>query len=119
MGGRAASMMCAKKFECDGLLLCAYPLHPAGQPTKLRDAHLPDIEVPVLCFNGTRDALCTPELMENALKTMKTHWTMHWIDSADHSFHVLKSSGRNDSEVLQEIGEESRRWTLSKLTHQH
>src|SRR5512141_208968 len=112
MGGRAASMMAAKKFECDGLLLYAYPLHPAGQPTKLRDAHLPDIEVPVLCFNGTRDALCTPELMENALKTVRTDWTMHWIDGADHSFHVLKSSGRNDSQVLQEIGEESRRWTL-------
>jgi predicted alpha/beta-hydrolase family hydrolase len=119
MGGRAASMMAAKKFECDGLLLYAYPLHPAGQPTKLRDAHLPDIEVPVLCFNGTRDALCTPELMENALKTVKTDWTMHWIEGADHSFHVLKSSGRNDSQVLQEIGEESRSWALSKLTPQH
>jgi predicted alpha/beta-hydrolase family hydrolase len=112
-------MMAAKKFECDGLLLYAYPLHPAGQPTKLRDAHLPDIEVPVLCFNGTRDALCTPELMENALKTVKTDWTMQWIEGADHSFHVLKSSGRNDSQVLQEIGEESRSWALSKLTPQH
>jgi predicted alpha/beta-hydrolase family hydrolase len=119
MGGRAASMMAAKKFECDGLLLYAYPLHPAGQPTKLRDAHLPDIEVPVLCFNGTRDALCTPELMENALKTVKTDWTMHWIEGADHSFHVLKSSGRNDSQVLQEIGEESRSWIVSTLPLQH
>jgi predicted alpha/beta-hydrolase family hydrolase len=119
MGGRAATMMAAKKFECDGLLLYAYPLHPAGQPTKLRDAHLPDIEVPVLCFNGTRDALCTPELMENALKTVKTDWTMHWIEGADHSFHVLKSSCRNDSQVLQEIGEESRNWIVSTLTPQH
>jgi predicted alpha/beta-hydrolase family hydrolase len=26
----------------------AYPLHPPGQPEKLRDAHLKSIEVPVL-----------------------------------------------------------------------
>jgi len=104
MGGRAASMMAAKGFACDGLLLFAYPLHPAGQPEKLRDAHLPSIKVPVLCFNGTRDALCTPELMEAALKTVTTQWDMHWLEGADHSFHVLKSSGTTDSQVLEEVG---------------
>ena len=57
MGGRVASMLAADGFACNGLLLFAYPLHPAGQPEKLRDAHLPRIKVPVLCFNGTRDAL--------------------------------------------------------------
>src|SRR5258708_27881883 len=67
MGGRAASMLAAEGFECDGLLLAAYPLHPAGQPEKLRDAHLPKIRCPVLCINGTRDALCERELMERAL----------------------------------------------------
>src|SRR4051812_20902209 len=40
MGGRAASMLAAGGFVCDGLLLLAYPLHPAGKPEKLRDAHL-------------------------------------------------------------------------------
>src|SRR4026208_1810799 len=67
MGGRAASMMAARAFNCDGLLLLAYPLHPPGQPEKLRDAHLSSIEVPVLCFNGTRDPFCTPALMEAAI----------------------------------------------------
>ena len=110
MGGRAASMMATDGFACDGLLLYAYPLHPAGQPTKLRDAHLPSIKVPVLCFNGTRDPLCTPELMEKALETVTTDWKMHWIEGADHSFHVLKSSGRNDAEVLSEIADTSRDW---------
>ena len=113
MGGRAASMMAAEGYACDGLLLYAYPLHPAGQPTKLRDAHLPRIKVPVLCFSGTRDALCTPELMENALKTVTTDWTMHWVEGADHSFHVLKSSGRTDAQVMTEIADRSRTWILS------
>lgn len=114
MGGRAGSMMAAKGFRCDGLLLFAYPLHPAGQPEKLRSAHLPSIEVPVLCFNGTRDALCTPDLMSAALETVKRSWTMHWLEGADHSFHVLKSSGRTDSGVLQEVATATRHWLSNR-----
>ena len=110
MGGRAASMLAAEGFACDGLLLLAYPLHPAGKPEQLRDAHLSSISVPVLCINGTRDTLCRRDLMETALKSVKTRWDMHWIDGADHGFHVLKSSGRTDSDVLDEIGDTAQRW---------
>jgi predicted alpha/beta-hydrolase family hydrolase len=110
MGGRAASMLAAEGFECDALLLLAYPLHPAGKPEQLRDAHLNAIRVPVLCFNGTRDTLCRRDLMETALKSVKTQWDMRWIDGADHGFHVLKSSGRTDSDVLDEIGNTAQRW---------
>jgi len=67
MGGRVASMLAAEGLQCDGLLLLAYPLHPAGQPEKLRDAHLAAIRFPVLCINGTRDALCDRQLMERTL----------------------------------------------------
>ena len=110
MGGRAASMLAADGFDCDGLLLLAYPLHPAGKPEQLRDAHLPKIGVPVLCLNGTRDALCRRDLMEAVLERVGSNWTMHWLDGADHSFHVLKSSGRTDAQVLAEIGDTSREW---------
>src|SRR5512141_1658129 len=110
MGGRAASMMAAKGFDCDGLLLLAYPLHPPGQLDKLRDAHLPAIKVPVLCFNGTRDTFCTPELMTKVLEKVGPNWQMHWLEGADHSFHVLKSSGRNDAAVLDEVGEIAQAW---------
>jgi hypothetical protein len=110
MGGRAASMLAADGFACDGLLLLAYPLHPAGKPDQLRDAHLPRIEVPTLCLNGTRDTLCRRDLMETVLERVGASWTMHWLDGADHSFHVLKSSGRTDAEVLAEIGDASRSW---------
>jgi hypothetical protein len=114
MGGRAASMLASEGFDADGLLLLAYPLHPPGQPEKRRDAHLPSISMPVLCFCGTRDPFCTPELMERAVSTVKTSWDQHWVDGADHSFHVPKSSGRNDAAVLEEVGEASERW-LSDL----
>jgi predicted alpha/beta-hydrolase family hydrolase len=110
MGGRAASMLAADGFVCDGLLLLAYPLHPAGKPDQLRDAHLPKIAVPVLCLNGTRDALCRRDLMEVVLERVGANWTMRWLEGADHSFHGLKSSGRTDAEVLAEIGDASREW---------
>jgi predicted alpha/beta-hydrolase family hydrolase len=110
MGGRVASMLAAEGFECDGLLLAAYPLHPAGQPEKLRDAHLPQIRCPVLCLNGTRDALCRRDLMEKALAKVQAPWTMHWIEGADHSFHVLRSSGRTDAQVDEEVKEAAGRW---------
>jgi len=93
MGGRVASMLAAEDFECDGLLLLAYPLHPAGKPEKLRDAHLPQIRVPALCINGTRDALCRRELMERALGAVKTRWEMHWLEGKDHSFTVTEEVG--------------------------
>ena len=110
MGGRVASMLAAEGFECDGLLLAAYPLHPAGQPEKLRDAHLPQIRCPVLCLNGTRDALCRQDLMQEALKKVTAPWTMHWLEGADHSFHVLKSSGRTDADVDAEVRTAAGRW---------
>ena len=116
MGGRAASVMAADGFACDGLILLAYPLHPAGQPEKLRDAHLARIAVPVLCLNGTRDALCTRERMERAIAPLGDRWTMHWLNGADHGFHVLKRSGRTDEDVLDEMAGACAAWA-ARLPH--
>jgi len=110
MGGRVASMLAADGVACDGLMLFAYPLHPAGKPEKLRDAHLREIDVPVLCFNGTRDSLCRRDLMENVLRGVHAPWRMHWLEGADHSFHVLKSSGRSYDDVLAEVGNATCEW---------
>jgi len=89
MGGRVATMLAAQGFACDGLLLFAYPLHPAGKPEKLRDAHLPALRVPVLCINGTEDRLCRRDLMQRVVETVNAPWRMHWIEGAGHSFHDI------------------------------
>jgi uncharacterized protein len=115
MGGRTASMLAADGFACDGLMLLAYPLHPSGQPEKLRDAHLAQIPVPVLCLNGTRDELCRQDLMEQVVAKLPATWTMHWLDAADHGFHVQKRSGRTDADVLSEIGQASHDWAARVL----
>jgi predicted alpha/beta-hydrolase family hydrolase len=110
MGGRAASVLAADGYRCDGLLLLAYPLHPPGRPDQLRTAHLPAITTPVLCFSGTRDSFCRRDLMEALLARLGPRWEMHWLDGADHSFHVLKRSGRTDSTVLAEVADLTANW---------
>lgn len=113
MGGRAASMLAADGFDCSGLLLLAYPLHPPGKPDQLRDAHLPSIRVPVLCVNGTRDPFCTPELMKGVLQRVTAPWQMLWLETADHSFHVLKSSGKTDAQVMGEVADAAEKWVAT------
>ena len=113
MGGRAASMLAADGFDCSGLLLLAYPLHPPGKPDQLRDAHLPSIRVPVLCVNGTRDPFCTPELMKRVLARVTAPWEMVWLDGADHSFHVPKSSGKTDAQVMTEVADAAEGWVAT------
>ncbi len=109
MGGRIASMMAADANPFHGLILCGYPLHPAGQPEKLRSEHLSQISVPVLCCNGTRDELCRRDLMDPIVAGFP-RWTMHWIEAADHSFHVQKKSGRTEEEIRAEFRDTVRAW---------
>ena len=110
MGGRAASMLAAEGFVADGLILLAYPLHPPGEFDKLRDAHLPSIGLPTLCVNGTRDEFCRRDLMEAVLARVRPSFTMHWVDAADHSFHVLKRSGRTEADVTLEVTRATAAW---------
>jgi predicted alpha/beta-hydrolase family hydrolase len=103
-------MLAAESYQANGLLLLAYPLHPAGQPAKLRDGHLPSIRMPAICFNGTRDPFCSKSIMDEVLTRVGANWRMEWIEGADHSFHVLKSSGRTDADVMKEIGISAASW---------
>jgi predicted alpha/beta-hydrolase family hydrolase len=110
LGGRTASVLAAEGFACDGLILCAYPLHPPGRTDGLRDEHLARIRAPVLCLNGTRDTLCDKDLMDAVVARLPETWTMHWLEHADHGFHVLKSSGRTDADVMAGAGAATRAW---------
>ncbi len=100
MGGRVASMVEAEAATADGLLLFGYPLHPPGQPDKLRDAHLANIKTPTLQLNGTEDDFCTRSIMETVGSPLDPAlWRTIWIHRADHSFDVKKSSGRTRQDV--------------------
>ncbi|MBV6458160.1 MAG: hypothetical protein HONBIEJF_01284 [Fimbriimonadaceae bacterium] len=111
MGGRVASMAESEQNTADGLILFGYPLHPPKQPEKLRDAHLGLITVPVLQVNGTRDEFCSKPLMDAVLERLDPSlWTMKWIEGADHSYSVQRSSGRTRTDVEAEISAALREW---------
>ena len=110
MGGRIASHLAALGDPCDGLWFLGYPLHPAGQPKKMRDAHLADVPCPMLFLAGTRDPLCDLALLRPVLERLGPRATLHVVEGGDHSFDVLKSSGRTPAEVEQELLDTSVRW---------
>jgi predicted alpha/beta-hydrolase family hydrolase len=86
-----------------GLAFVGFPLHPAGKPSTDRADHLHAIKLPMLFLQGSRDALAEVTLIEGVVKRLGRLATLHLVDGADHSFHVLARSGRNDREVMSEI----------------
>ena len=86
-----------------GLAFLGFPLHPAGKPSSDRAKHLADIRIPMLFLQGTRDALAELDLLEPVVKRLGKPATLHLVKEADHSFHVLARSGRNDREVMAEV----------------
>ena len=85
MGGRMATMLAAEGSDVAGIVCLAYPLHPAGKPDKLRIEHLPEITVPMLFFQGSRDALSRAELFDEHVRPLPNA-TVVDMDGADHSF---------------------------------
>jgi predicted alpha/beta-hydrolase family hydrolase len=86
-----------------GLAFLGFPLHPAGKPSTDRAKHLAEIRIPLLFLQGTRDALAEPRLLEPVVKDLGPTAKLHLVKEADHSFHVLARSGRNDHEVMAEV----------------
>ena len=104
-GGRMTSQ--AQAIEAlagvRGLAFLGFPLHPAGKPSSDRAKHHGDIQIPMLFLQGTRDALAEPDLLQPVVRQLGKPATLHLVKEADHSFHVLARSGRNDREVTAEV----------------
>jgi predicted alpha/beta-hydrolase family hydrolase len=113
MGGRMTSQAAAAGPlpGVRGLVFFGFPLHPAGKPAITRAAHLSAVTTPMLFLDGTRDKLAELDLLRPVCESLGERATLHVIDGADHSFHMLKSSGRTDQEVLKEMAETVRGWS--------
>ena len=111
MGGRIASQVVAGGVGVDAVALFAYPLHPPGNPSKARVAHLGDIGAPTLFCSGTRDDFGTPDELTTAAQDVRDH-TVHLLDGADHSFKTLKASGKTEGEVWREALDTFTGWLL-------
>jgi len=90
MGGRAATHIAAEDsaLALSGIVLLGYPLHPPGQPNRLRDAHLPGVRRPMLFVQGTRDTFGTPSELKPVLASLVPLPTLHHVEGGDHSFKV-------------------------------
>jgi len=93
-----------------GLAFVGFPLHPAGKPATERARHLSGVALPMLFVQGTRDALAELELVRATTAKLEGRATLHLVDGADHSFHVLVRSGRNDAQVLEEVADTMAGW---------
>jgi predicted alpha/beta-hydrolase family hydrolase len=113
MGGRMTSLAASEAAlpHVRGLVFFGFPLHPAGNPSTSRAEHLSAVSVPMLFLPGTRDDLADLELLRPICDELGRRATLHVVDSADHSFHVLKRSGRTDDEVLDELADTVVAWT--------
>jgi predicted alpha/beta-hydrolase family hydrolase len=86
-----------------GIVFVGFPLHPAGKPSTERASHLAEVKVPMLFLQGTRDELADLDLVRETTAKLGRRATLRVVDGADHSFHVLVRSGRNDSQVREEL----------------
>jgi predicted alpha/beta-hydrolase family hydrolase len=120
MGGRMSSTAAAVETGAApplpgvrGLVFFGFPLHAPGSPGSLRAAHLYQVQVPMLFLQGTRDTLADLDHLRPVTAKLGDRATLHVIEGADHSFHVLKRSGRSDPEVMEEMVKTTAEWMRS------
>jgi len=97
-----------------GLVLVGFPLHPAGKPSTERAAHLAGVKLPMLFLQGTRDALADLDLVTQTTASLGKKATLHVVDGADHTFHVLVRSGRTDAQVRDELLDAMAAWMAKR-----
>jgi predicted alpha/beta-hydrolase family hydrolase len=111
-GGRMTSQAQSASPLADvrGLVFLGFPLHAAGKPSADRAAHLFDVDVPMLFLQGTRDTLADLDHLRPTLDRLGSRATLVTVEGADHSFHVPKTSGRTDTQVMNDLLDTTAAW---------
>lgn len=115
MGGRMTTQAAARGLvpAVRGIVLFAFPLHPPKRPGSERAEHLAAVTLPMLFLQGTRDDLADLELVRRVVAPLGERATLHVSEGADHSFHVLRRSGRTGDEVEGELARVAAEWMRS------
>jgi len=98
-----------------GLVFLGFPLHPPGRPGDARAEHLARVQIPMLFLQGTRDDFADLKLLTPLVQRLGARATLHLVEGGDHSFHVLKRSGRTDADVLEELAAAVEEWATTRL----
>ena len=105
-GGRMAShAVVERELPVQGLVFCSFPLHQPKKPSRDRAEHLPLIDLPMLFLSGTRDALAEPRLLEAVVAELGGRAQLHWLETADHSYKILKRQRPESPSVFEEMAE--------------
>lgn len=117
LGGRMTSTVASKNLipQIKGIIFFGFPLHAPGKPSSDRAEHLYEVKVPMLFLQGTRDKLADLNLLKPVIKKIGRKASLKIIEGADHSFHVLKSFKKSDSEIIEELSELASSWMLAKV----
>jgi predicted alpha/beta-hydrolase family hydrolase len=112
LGGRMTSSAAAQEplAGVQGIIFFGFPLHPPGRPGTKRADHLARVRIPMLFLQGTHDPLAPLEELRPVCASLGALATLQVIETADHSFHVLKSSQKNDGQILREMAEGVAAW---------
>src|SRR5881398_694566 len=94
-----------------GLVFLGFPLHPPGRPGDSRAEHLAQVQVPMLFLQGSRDDFADLKLLRPVVKRLGERATLHIVEGGDHSFKVLKRSGRTEADVMGELVGAIADWT--------
>jgi uncharacterized protein len=114
LGGRMTSMA-ALPALVKGIVFFGFPLHAPGKPSQGRADHLLDVPVPMLFLQGTRDTFTELDLLRPICARLGERSTLHIVEGADHSFHMLKSAALNDDEARKELARVTADW-VSRLS---
>ena len=98
-----------------GLVFFSYPLHLPGRPDTKRAEHLRNIKIPMLFLSGTRDELADLDLLEPVVKSLGKRATLHKLDTANHSYKVLKKARASTEDVFAEMARVARAWADKNL----
>ena len=114
MGGRIATQIVAKHENAaesfKGVVVLGYPLHPPGRPAVLRTGHLPQIRVPMLVVQGSRDAFGTPAELREAFSAVPAPWKLVVVPDADHSYKLSGNAKASQEEVFGQVLGEVTAW---------
>jgi uncharacterized protein len=89
MGGRIGCHV-ALEEKVNGVICLGYPLCGGGDPAKLRDRVLRELQTPILFVQGTRDSLCPLDLLQGVRREMAAPNFLHLVEGGDHSLSVTK-----------------------------
>jgi predicted alpha/beta-hydrolase family hydrolase len=109
MGGRMATYLVAEGYPAEGVILYAYPLHPAGREDRLRIDHFEEVSVPLLFFQGTSDALSRMELFDRHIRALPNA-TVELLEGASHSF---RGKGWTEEAMLDRLVSGTTQWIAS------